>query len=77
MESNIASCENSFNLGPYLGVVLCLSAGIMLSLPCLMQLYAPMPIMIWIAIVIEAALKNGIDAGILLAIQFINATLGW
>jgi H+-transporting ATPase len=42
-----------------------------------MQLYAPMPIMIWIAIVIEAALRNAIDAGILLAIQFINATLGW
>jgi H+-transporting ATPase len=36
-----------------------------------------MPIVIWIAIVIEFALKNWLDAGILLAIQFINAFLGW
>lgn len=41
------------------------------------QLYQPMPIMIWIAIIIELALQNWIDAGILLAIQFINAFLGW
>lgn len=41
------------------------------------QLYAPMPIMIWIAIIIEAAIENWADMGILLGIQFINATLGW
>lgn len=43
----------------------------------LQQLYAPMPIMIWIAIVIEAAIQNWPDMGVLLAIQFINATIGW
>lgn len=36
-----------------------------------------MPIMIWIAIIIEFAIQNWIDAGILLGIQFVNATLGW
>ena len=36
-----------------------------------------MPIMIWIAIIIEAAIQNFADMGILLGIQFINATLGW
>lgn len=41
------------------------------------QLSAPMPIMIWIAVVIEAAIMNWADMGILLGIQFINATLGW
>lgn len=35
----------------------------------LMQLYQPMPIMIWIAIVIEAAIQNWLDMAILLAIQ--------
>lgn len=34
-----------------------------------MQLYQPMPVMIWIAIVIEAAIENWLDMGILLAIQ--------
>lgn len=43
----------------------------------LQQLYQPMPIMIWIAIVIEAAIENWLDMGILLAIQFCNATIGW
>ncbi|KAK9815431.1 hypothetical protein WJX72_003597 [[Myrmecia] bisecta] len=43
----------------------------------LKQLYGPMPIMIWIAIVIEFAIQNYIDAGILLGIQFANATIGW
>ena len=37
----------------------------------------PMPIMIWIAVIIEAAIQNWVDMGILLAIQFINATIGW
>eukprot|EP01134_Creolimax_fragrantissima_P003891 CFRG3891T1 len=41
------------------------------------QLYAPMPIMIWCAIIIEAAIQNFPDMGVLLAIQFINATIGW
>ena len=36
-----------------------------------------MPIMIWLAIIIEFAIQNWIDAGILLGIQFANATLGW
>jgi H+-transporting ATPase len=35
----------------------------------LKQLYQPMPIMIWIAIIIEAAIQNWLDMGILLAIQ--------
>ncbi|KAG1661528.1 hypothetical protein FOA52_000038 [Chlamydomonas sp. UWO 241] len=43
----------------------------------LQMLYQPMPIMIWIAAIIEAAIQNWADFGILMAIQFINATLGW
>ncbi|GLC35934.1 hypothetical protein PLESTB_000520900 [Pleodorina starrii] len=43
----------------------------------LRQLYQPMPIMIWIAAIIEAAIQNWADFGILMGIQFINATLGW
>lgn len=43
----------------------------------LQQLYAPMPIMIWIAAIIEAAIQNWIDFGILMGIQFLNAFLGW
>ena len=38
---------------------------------------APMPIMIWIAILIEAAIANYLDMGILLAIQFINASISF
>lgn len=41
------------------------------------QLYQPMPIMIWIAAIIEGAIENWADMGILLGIQFLNATLGW
>ena len=41
------------------------------------QFRAPMPIMIWIAIVIEAAITNWIDMGILLVIQFTNATISF
>ena len=37
------------------------------------QLWQPMPIMIWIAIIIEAGIQNFIDMGILLFIQFANA----
>eukprot|EP00245_Coleochaete_scutata_P008875 TRINITY_DN27_c0_g1_i1.p1 TRINITY_DN27_c0_g1~~TRINITY_DN27_c0_g1_i1.p1 ORF type:complete len:978 (-),score=232.32 TRINITY_DN27_c0_g1_i1:433-3366(-) len=43
----------------------------------LKQLWGPMPILIWIAIIIEAGIENWLDMGILLAIQFINATIGW
>ncbi len=43
----------------------------------LQQLYQPMPIMIWIAIVIEAAILNFPDMGILFGIQMINASLGY
>ncbi|PSC73000.1 p-type h+-atpase isoform C [Micractinium conductrix] len=43
----------------------------------LKHLWGPMPIMIWIAIIVEFAIQNWIDAGILLGIQFANATLGW
>lgn len=41
------------------------------------QLWQPMPIMIWIAIVIEAGIQNFIDMAILLFIQFANATIGY
>ena len=40
-------------------------------------LWGPMPIAIWIAVIIEFALENWPDGGILLAIQFGNATIGW
>ncbi|KAI8475078.1 MAG: hypothetical protein J3K34DRAFT_517717 [Monoraphidium minutum] len=43
----------------------------------LKMLIQPMPIMIWIAIIIMLALEHWIDFGILMAIQFINAFLGW
>ena len=43
----------------------------------LAAVWGPMPIMIWLAIIIEFAIQNWIDAGILLGIQFANATLGW
>eukprot|EP01116_Phalansterium_solitarium_P007560 TRINITY_DN202_c0_g3_i1.p1 TRINITY_DN202_c0_g3~~TRINITY_DN202_c0_g3_i1.p1 ORF type:complete len:952 (+),score=338.15 TRINITY_DN202_c0_g3_i1:184-3039(+) len=43
----------------------------------LQQFYGPMPIMIWIAIAIEAGIQNFPDMGVLLGIQFINATIGF
>lgn len=43
----------------------------------LLQMKAPMPIMIWIAIIIELAITNWADAAILIVIQFTNATIGW
>lgn len=43
----------------------------------LQQLWAPMPIMIWIAAITEGAIQNYPDMGILLAIQFTNASLGY
>ena len=36
-----------------------------------------MPIMIWIAAITEAGILNWPDCGILLGIQFINASLGY
>lgn len=36
-----------------------------------------MPIMIWIAAIVEVAIGNYPDFGILIAIQFINASLGF
>lgn len=36
-----------------------------------------MPLMIWVCIIIELGIQNWLDAGILLIIQFVNATLGW
>lgn len=41
------------------------------------QLIQPMPIMIWLAIIVEAAITNWLDMGILLGIQFANAAIGW
>ena len=43
----------------------------------LQQLWAPMPIMIWIAIIVEGAIQNWSDFGILFSIQMINASLGY
>jgi H+-transporting ATPase len=41
------------------------------------QLWQPMPVMIWIAVIIEAAIGNYIDMAILLFIQFANASIGF
>lgn len=41
------------------------------------QLWQPMPIMIWLAVIIEAAIANYIDMAILLLIQFGNASIGY
>ena len=38
---------------------------------------APMPIMIWIAVIIELGIQNYIDMGILLVIQFTNAFISF
>ena len=40
-------------------------------------LWGPMPAALWIAIIVEFSLKNFPDGGILLFIQFANATIGW
>ena len=40
-------------------------------------LWQPMPIMIWIAAIIEGAIENFIDMGILLLILFGNATISF
>jgi H+-transporting ATPase len=43
----------------------------------LRQFWAPMPIMIWIAIIIEIGIGNYIDMGILLIIQFANGGISF
>jgi len=43
----------------------------------LQLLYQPMPIMIWLAIIIQLGISNWIDAGILLLIQFANASISF
>ena len=40
-------------------------------------LWQPMPIMIWIAALIEVAISNYLDMGILLMIQFANASIAF
>jgi H+-transporting ATPase len=40
-------------------------------------MWQPMPVMIWIAAVVEAAIGNYIDTGILVTINIINATLSF
>jgi H+-transporting ATPase len=41
------------------------------------QLWQPMPIMIWLAAIIEAGIANYTDMAILLFIQFANASIGY
>jgi H+-transporting ATPase len=41
------------------------------------QLWEPMPIMIWLAAIIEAGIQNFIDMAILLLIQLANASIGF
>lgn len=41
------------------------------------QLWQPMPIMIWLAALVEAAIQNWLDMGILLFIQFANASIAY
>jgi H+-transporting ATPase len=41
------------------------------------QLWQPMPIMIWLASIIELVIGNYTDMGILLVIQFSNASIGY
>ena len=43
----------------------------------LSQLWQPMPIMIWLAAIVEAGIQNYIDMAILLVIQFANASIGY
>ena len=41
------------------------------------QLWQPMPIMIWLAAIVELGIQNFLDMGILLMIQFANASIGY
>mmetsp|Transcript_4757 Transcript_4757/g.12496 ORF Transcript_4757/g.12496 Transcript_4757/m.12496 type:complete len:939 (+) Transcript_4757:271-3087(+) len=38
---------------------------------------SPMAIMIWLAIIIEAVIKDWADFGVLLTLQILNSTVGW
>ena len=40
-------------------------------------LIEPMPLMIWAAAIIEAGIENFLDMGILIGIQFANASIGF
>jgi H+-transporting ATPase len=41
------------------------------------QLYAPMPCMIWVACIVELAIQDNLDFGILFALQMINASVSF
>lgn len=41
------------------------------------QLWQPMPIMIWMAAIVEAGIQNYADMAILLFIQLANASIGF
>ena len=41
------------------------------------QLWQPMPVMIWMAAIVEAGIQNYADMAILLFIQFANASIGF
>jgi H+-transporting ATPase len=41
------------------------------------QLWQPMPVMIWIAAIVEMGIQNWLDMAILLFIQFANASIGY
>lgn len=43
----------------------------------LQQFWAPMPIMIWLAIIVEVAISNYLDMALLLGIQFTNAFISF
>lgn len=51
-----------------------ITPGWLIFLQCL---WGPMPVALWIAIIVEFSLANYPDGGILLFIQFANATIGW
>src|SRR3989338_2858744 len=51
-----------------------ITPGWVIFLKCL---WGPMPFALWVAIIVEFSLKNFPDGGILLFIQFANATIGW
>ena len=46
-------------------------------LECLKQLWGPMPIMIWLAILIEAIQSDWMDFALLCVLQAINGLVGW
>ena len=46
-------------------------------LKLLLNFVSPMAIMIWLAIIIEAVIKDWADFGVLLTLQILNSTVGW